>query len=136
MELIDQGLIYDASIAPPERRSCAFTSLVALSDGSFRCTFRAAPGRDIPGGKLRTMGSADGRLWEVVHSGLTVELNGIEGDMYAGYLVERTPGVLTGSFVWVDRSNPELSFVHPETAGVLEMRNLLATSNDGGATWS
>lgn len=135
MRLVEQGTLYDAERAPAHRKSCAFTSLVALSDGSYRCSFRAAPGRDIPGGKLRIMGSANGRDWEIVHPGLTIELDGIEGDMYAGYLAELTPGTLTGSFVWVDRSNPDLSFVHPETAGVLEMRNLLATSRDGGVTW-
>jgi hypothetical protein len=135
MRIVDQGLIYDASGAPPDRRSCAFTSLVALSDGSYRCSFRAAPGRDLPGGKLRIMGSRNGRDWEVVHPGLTHQLDGVEGDMYAGYLAELTPGVLIGSFVWVDRSDPALSFVNPDTAGVLEMRNLLATSTDGGATW-
>jgi hypothetical protein len=135
MRLVEQGLIYDAEQAPPNRRSCAFTSLLALSDGSYRCTFRAAPGRDLPGGALCVMGSGNGRDWDVVHPGLTHEVDGIEGDMYAGYLAELTSGVLTGSFVWVDRSNPELSFVHPETAGVLEMRNLIATSHDGGATW-
>lgn len=135
MRLIDRGIIYDAVGAPVERRSCAFTSLLALSDGSFRCSFRAAPGRDLPGGTLRIMGSTDGRKWSVVHPGLTHELDGIEGDMYAGYLAELEPGVLTGSFVWVDRSDPDLSFVNPVTAGVLQMRNLLATSDDGGATW-
>lgn len=136
VRLVDRGSIYDAGTPPPERRSCAFTSLAVLSDGSFRCSFRAAPGRDMPGGKLRIMGSRDGRHWDVVHPGLTIELDGIVGDMYAGYLAELTPGVMTGSFVWVDRSDPNLSFVHPETAGVLEMRNLVATSTDGGATWS
>lgn len=135
MRIVDQGLIYDASSAPPDRRSCAFTSLVALSDGSYRCSFRAAPGRDLPGGKLRIMGSQTGSEWEVIHPGLTHVLDGIEGDMYAGYLAELTPGVLTGSFVWVDRSDPGLSFVNSETAGVLEMRNLLAASTDGGASW-
>jgi hypothetical protein len=135
MRIIDQGLIYDATNAPPERRSCAFTSLLARTDGSFLCSFRAAPGRDLPGGKLRIMGSANGWVWEVVQPGLTHRLDGVEGDMYAGYLAELTPGVLTGSFVWVDRSNPNLSFVNPVTAGVLQMRNLLATSDDGGVTW-
>ncbi len=135
MRIVDQGLIYDATAAPPDRRSCAFTSLLALADGAYRCSFRAAPGRDLPGGKLRIMGSANGRDWTVVHPGLTYVLDGIEGDMYAGYLAEPTPGTLTGSFVWVDRSNPHLSFVNPVTAGVLQMRNLLATSTDGGATW-
>lgn len=117
------------------QRSCAFTSLVALSDGSYRCAFRAAPGRDLPGGKVRIMGSQDGRIWETVHPGLTRQLEGIEGDLYAGYFAELQPGILTGSFVWVDRSDPALSFVNPVTAGVLPMRNLLARSTDGGATW-
>lgn len=135
MRVLDRGLIYDATDAPPERRSCAFTSLMVMVDGSYRCAFRAAPGRDIPGGKLRIMGSANGHDWDVVHPGLIHPMDGIEGDLYAGYLAELEPGVLTGAFVWVDRSNPELSFVNPETAGVLEMRNLVATSTDGGATW-
>ncbi|MCA9858231.1 MAG: exo-alpha-sialidase [Thermomicrobiales bacterium] len=136
MRLVDQGVIYDAEQAPPERRSCAFTSLVTLRDGSYRCSFRAALGRDIPGGKLRIMGSEHGSDWNVVHPGLSHVIDGIEGDLYAGYLAELEPGVLTGSFVWVDRSDPNRSFVHPETAGVLEMRNLIAVSTDGGATWS
>jgi len=38
-------------------------------------------------------------------------------------------------FAWVDRSDPTLSFVNPETAGVLPMRVLLAESPDGGETW-
>lgn len=81
------------------------------------------------------MGSANGRDWETVHLGLSHRLDGIEGDVYAGYFAELEPRILTGAFVWVDRSNPDLSFVNPETAGVLEMRNLLATSVDGGASW-
>lgn len=82
------------------------------------------------------MGSADGRTWETIHPGITLVLDGIEGDMYAGYLAELSPGTLTGSFLWVDRSDPHRSFVHPETAGVLPMRNLLARSTDGGASWT
>lgn len=81
------------------------------------------------------MGSANGRDWETVNPGVTHVLDGIEGDMYAGYFAELEPGIVTGSFVWVDRSNPECSFVNPTTAGVLPMRNLLATSVDGGASW-
>lgn len=136
MRIVDQGVLYDAASAPPERQSCAFTSLAVLADGSFRCSFRAAAGRDIPGGTLRIMGSANGQDWEVVHPGLTRILDGIEGDLYAGYLSELTPGKLTGAFVWVDRSDPSRSFVNPTTAGVLEMRNLIAFSSDRGATWT
>lgn len=135
MRIVDSGIIYNATAAPPDRRSCAFTSLIALTDGSYRCAFRTAPGRDIPGGRLRIMSSENGREWATLQSGLTHPLDGIEGDLYAGYFTELEPGVLTGAFLWVDRSDPELSFVNPETAGVLPMRNLLANSTDGGAHW-
>lgn len=81
------------------------------------------------------MGSANGRDWSVVHPAMTLRLDGVDFDSYGGFLSELSPGILTGVFVWVDRSNPHQSFVNPVTAGVLEMRNFLATSIDGGATW-
>ncbi|MCC6944916.1 MAG: exo-alpha-sialidase [Thermomicrobiales bacterium] len=135
MEIVDAGLIFDAEAADSSGRSNAFTSLTRLSDGSYRAAFRSAPGRDIAGGRLRIMGSDDGRVWSTIHPGLTRSIDDIEGDMYAGYFTESEPGALLGAFVWVDRSNPDLSFVHPQTAGILPTRNLLATSHDGGATW-
>lgn len=135
MDIAAQGLIFDASDAPALRRSCAFTSLCVLADGSFLVGFRLAAGRDIPGGRLRLMGSSDGTHWRTVHDGLVFDIEGITGDTYAGYLWEQTPGELLGAFVWVDRSDPCRSFVNPETTGILPTRNLLARSEDGGASW-
>lgn len=130
------GLIFDATTAPLDGRSSAFTSLTRLDNGDLLVAFRTATGRDTPDGRLRIMRSRDtGHTWETLHPGLTATIDGIEGNLYAGYFTELAPDRLLGTFVWVDRSNPELSFVNPETAGILPMRALLAESPDGGETW-
>jgi len=137
MLVIDRGVIFDASQAPENCRSSAFTSVIRLSDGILIVAFRVGSGRDAPDGRLRIMCSRDeGVSWQTLHPGMTAVVDGVEGNLYAGYFTEINPNRLLGVFVWVDRSNPELSFVNPETAGVLPMRNLLAESRDGGKTWS
>jgi hypothetical protein len=136
MRVVASGTIFDASEAPDDQKSNAFTSLTRLSSGTYLAAFRAAPGRDLPGGRVRIMRSDDGTSWTTKHPGLTATIDGIAGDMYAGYITEPAPGNLLGGFLWVDRSDPDRSFVHPETAGILPTRTLLAESTDEGATWS
>jgi hypothetical protein len=136
MRVVASGTIFDADEAPDGQKSNAFTSLTRLSSGAYLAAFRTAPGRDLPGGRVRIMGSDDGTSWTMKHPGLTATIDGIAGDMYAGYVTELAPGQLLGGFLWVDRSDPDRSFVHPETAGILPTRTLLAESNDEGATWS
>jgi BNR repeat-like domain len=137
LALRDRGVVFDANAAPANCRSCAFTSTTRLTDGSLLVAFRIATGRDAPDGRLRIMRSRDdGRTWETLHEGLTASVDGIEGNLYSGYFTELAPGHLVGAFVWVDRSDPALSFVNPVTAGVLPMRNLVAESFDGGVSWS
>ena len=136
MQVVDCGVIFDATQAPENCRSSAFTSVVQLADGTLIVAFRVGSGRDAPDGRLRIMRSRDvGESWETLHPGMTVAVDGIEGNLYAGYFTEIAPNRLLGVFVWVDRSSPELSFVNPVTAGVLPMRNLMAESRDGGETW-
>jgi hypothetical protein len=133
----DRGVIFDATTAPENARSCAFTSCTHLTDSSLIVAFRNATGRDAPDGRLRIVRSEDeGRSWKTLHEGMTVTVDGVVGNLYAGYFTELAPGRLIGAFVWVDRSDPTLSFVNPVTAGVLPMRNLVAESGDGGRTWS
>lgn len=136
MKILDRGLIFDATQAPPNQRSCAFTSVARLSDGTLLVAFRNATGRDAPDGRVRVMRSRDdGGTWETLHAGLTGILDGVEGNFYVAYFTELTPGHMLGAFKWVDRSNPSLSYVNPVTTGILPMRILLTESRDGGATW-
>lgn len=136
MKVESEGVIFDGATAPENSRSCAFTSLTRLANGDLLVAFRNATGRDAPDGRFCIMRSRDeGANWETLHSGMTAQVDGVEGNLYAGYFTELAPDRLLGVFVWVDRSDPTLSFVNPETAGVLPMRNLLAESADGGETW-
>jgi hypothetical protein len=136
MRVKQDGVIFDASAAPPNGRSSAFTSLTRLANGDLLVAFRTATGRDAPDGRLRIMRSRDtGQTWETLHTGMPAIIDGIVGNLYAGFFTEMAQDRLLGAFVWVDRSNPELSFVNPVTAGILPMRALLAESADSGETW-
>lgn len=133
---MDRGTVFDASQQPPNSRSCAFTSVARLGDGTLLVAFRNATGRDEPDGRLRVMRSRDeGQTWETLHAGLTAPLNGVEGNFYVGYFTELTPDRVLCLYKWVDRSDPTLSFVNPETTGILPMRVLLAESEDRAETW-
>ena len=132
----DAGVIFDAAGAPENQRNCAFTSATLLKDGTILVAFRNATGRDAPDGRLRIMRSRDqGAKWETLHPGMTATINGVEGNLYGGFFTEFSEDRLLRDLVWVDRSNPDLSFVNPETTGLLPMRALLAESSDGGANW-
>jgi hypothetical protein len=130
------GTIFDATGVPLDQRSNAFTSLMQMANGTYLTAFRTASGRDAPDGRLCIMRSEDGQQWSTAHPGLTVTIDGVTGNIYSGYFTELEPGRLLGAFVWVDRSDPALSFVHPETAGILPTKNLLSESRDAGTTWS
>jgi hypothetical protein len=137
VQIRDEGVIFNASLAPENQRNCAFTSTTLLKDGTILVAFRNASGRDAPDGRLRVMRSRDqGAHWETLHPGLTATIDGVEGNLYGGFFTELPDGRVLGAFVWVDRSNPELSFVNPETTGLLPMRALLADSTDGGVSWT
>ena len=131
----DGGVIFNAGNAPEHSRSCAFTSIARLADDTVVVAFRNGTGRDAPDGRLRVMRSRDaGTTWETLHAGLTAVVDGVEGNLYSGYFTEIEPGRLLATVLWVDRSDPALSFVDPETAGMLPMRVLIAESSDGGET--
>jgi hypothetical protein len=137
LEVISSGKVFDAISAPLDRRSAAFTSVAHLTDGTLLVAFRNASGRDSPDGRLRILCSQDtGRSWKTLHAGLPAVVDGVQGNLYSGYFTELTPGHLLGCFLWVDRSKADLSFVNPQTAGILPTRILLADSPDAGATWT
>lgn len=136
LEVVDRGIIFDARAAPADARSCAFTSEIRLADGTLLVGFRNATARDSPDGGLRLMRSRDqAETWEPVAADFGPMLPGGRGVLYSGYLAELTPGRLTGSILWVDRSDPALSLVNPVTTGILPTRALLAESSDGGERW-
>src|SRR6478735_3774647 len=137
MRIKERGVIFDGASAPSNEKSCAFTSLVWLRNGYLLVGCRLGSGRDTPDGRVMVMRSRDeGASWERLHGGLTATIDGIHGNLYSGHFTELTPDRLIGAFCWVDRSDPEGSFVNPDTTGLAPTKNLIAESNDGGETWT
>lgn len=143
MNLIDRGIVFDASVAPPHERCSAFTSLIRLADGTLICGFKLGPEKLCATDRMVLMQSADeGRTWGRLFDGFDTTFQGTPGSYSGGYLVELDPtgpggsGRLLISLHWIDRSDPTRPLSNPETAGVLPMKYLLAESRDAGRSWS
>lgn len=138
MELISSGLIYDGSDGPKERRSCAFTDVYVTASGTVLVSGRWGSTRHSIDGHACIFASNDlGGSWEMRYDGSgQTEFGGVTGEIKTMSVAELTSNRLTASFLWVDRSNPELPFINPETQGLLPMRILHATSVDEGKSWS
>ena len=138
MRILDQGIVYDATSAPPHRRFCAFTNVTALSDGRILVAFHAGSGKEAPDENVLMRLSADGgRTWEAVCDGLEpLTVAGKLGSWHHGRVTELRPGHLLGAFWWLDRSDPGRPMVNPETTGTLPNRIFLMDSFDDGRTWT
>jgi hypothetical protein len=138
MRVITAGNFFDTSAAPANQRSASHTSAFLASDGTLFATCRLGTERESGDGHAALLASRDlGETWELRHVGLAERwLDGVEGETRSFVLAELEPGVLTASVLWTDRSDPSRPWVHPETQGLLPMRDYHATSSDGGWHWS
>ena len=137
MKILDQGIVYDATSAPPQRRFCAFTNTTVLSDGRILVAFHAGSAKEAPDENVLMRLSVDGgRTWEAVCDGLPpLAVDGKLGSWHHGRVTERAPGHLLGAFWWLDRSDPARPMINPETTGTLPNRIFLMDSFDDGRTW-
>lgn len=137
MKVLDRGTVFDASKASSSECCCAFTSLVKLSSGKLRCSFKSGPNKLSPHDRIIIMQSEDdGRTWQRLYDGFDTVFNGVSGSFSGGYLFEANPERLLISLHWVDRSDPTKPLSNPVTSGVLPMKYLLAESQDQGRTWT
>ena len=137
MRVIGSGHVYDAAAGPPHGRVCAHTTISLLHDGTVLVAFRRGSTRDSLDGHVCVYASTDqGETWEQRHDGVGLGAwDGTPGEVKCLAIAELTPGVLTGTSLWVDRSCPELPWISPQTQGLLPMRVFHTTSTDGGCTW-
>ena len=137
MEVVGSGVIWDARTAPVNERSASANSAVRLSDGTVLATCRLGTDREGPDGHTAVFASTDrGETWELRYLGLAERVwDGMPGETRGWYIAELTPGVLTASVLWTDRTDPAEPWVHPVTQGLLEMRVYQLVSTDGGRSW-
>jgi len=138
MRILNQGIVYDASTAPPPRRFCAFTNTTILSEGRILVAFHAGSAKEAPDENVLMRLSADGGCtWEAVCDGLPLlAVDGKPGSWHHGRVTELAPGHWLGAFWWLDRSDPSLPMINPETTGTLPNRIFLMDSFDDGRTWT
>lgn len=138
MKTTASGYVYDGREAPPHQQSCAFTTAYLMQDGTLIVAGRWGSRRDSPDGHCCIFASGDhGDTWEKRYDGYgRGDWEGVVGEFKGLTCTELTPGELTATALWVDRSNPDLPFVNPRTQGLLPMRIAHSTSADGGRTWT
>jgi sialidase-1 len=138
MHIIASGYIYDSHTAPTHQRSCAFTTACLMRDGTILVSGRWGSARDSLDGHACIFASTDfGATWEKRYDGYRGgDWDGTPGEIKGLTSAELAPGQLTATTLWVDRSNPSLPFINPETQGLLPMWILHSTSTDGGRNWS
>ena len=59
MKIVDQGIVFDATSAPAERRFCAWTNPTVLSDGTWLVSFHSGSAKDAPDENTVIRGSED-----------------------------------------------------------------------------
>jgi hypothetical protein len=138
VRLVASGTVFDTRHAPANERSASGLSALSAADGTLYVTFRLGTERESGDGHATVMASRDeGATWEIRHLGLRERvLDGKAGETRSFQLAELTPGELTASVLWTDRSDPSKPWVNQQTQGLLPMRNYHTSSRDGGLTWT
>jgi hypothetical protein len=136
VNVIDRGVIWDATTQPQSKRIAYFTSLCPLSSGNILCGFQVGPAKHAPTATLGLCRSRHGgATWQEVPARFETSLNGVPGSLAAGEMVETEPGQLLLFTTWFDRSDPARPLFDPVTEGILHSKQLLAVSTDEGDTW-
>lgn len=136
MKIVDQGVLFDATQQPPQRRSNSFTSVLAMPGDRLLVSFRTGHSKDDPDENLILRLSQDGgRSWETVFEGLPPQVGGVAGGWRHGAIGCLDSGRLIGAFCWFDRSDRSLPLANPKTQGTLPSRVFVMESRDEGRTW-
>ncbi len=132
------GVVYDGATAPPYgRRSVRRTTVCRAGDGTLYVSFRRGTDHESIDGHPITLASTDeGSTWEIRYDGYGQgTLDDTPGQFMSLAWYETEPGVLMGTALWIDHSDPTLPFMNPETEGLLPEKIVLAVSTDGARTW-
>ena len=136
MKIVDQGTLYDNPEGNPAHQSVFVPDVEILSDGRLLASCRVGSAKHSADGNLLLFESWDeGRAWQPLDVRFDWMREGVPGAPGTAYLSEVSPGRLLLTALWVDWTDPDAPFFHPETEGLLPVTILFGESPDGGRTW-
>ena len=137
LSIVDSGVLYRNPL-PGHQAVIAFgPAIMPLSDAELVCTFKRAEAMYARNGMIDIVRSTDGgRTWN--HEGPARDRS--KDNRYYQYGMAPMTMLQDGSLVLaacrVDRTDPDLLYVHPETGGSLPLETFVMRSTDGCRTWS
>ena len=137
LEMVAEGLVFDARHAEAEEATNYNGSLLPLASGALLAGWQCGSEKHTPTNSLRIARSVDhGQSWKVLDWRFDPHWRGVKGSFLAAEMVEAEEGRVLLFTTWVDRSDPQRPLFDPETEGLLPTRILSAESRDEGASWS
>lgn len=139
MKVIDSGFVYKGIVGSTYGdKSIRRTHICTSYDNTLYVSFRRGTDHESIDGHPVVMASTDeGVTWELRYNGYGHgELEGIPGQVMSLSIHEIKPGILMGTSLWIDHSDPSLPFMNPSTSGLLPEKIFHVLSTDGARNWS
>ena len=134
IEVTAESTVWQAEAADPAGHGCE-PRVTRLASGAIVLSHRVGTTREGGDGRPRLVRSDDdGATWRVLASPFTHALPA-GWDLRGCALAELADGGLLAVVVAIDKTSGKPPY-NPVTEGLVPVRNLVARSDDGGATWS
>ena len=135
MKCLDQFTIYQNDAPLLVSRQAIFPGIVQLADGELVALFTIGEAFDAANARAYVARSSDeGRSWTAPLRLSRKEATPQESESFKPLLLRDGTMIATG-YVFV-RPTPETPVVDPATFELLELRNKVSFSSDGGRSWS
>ena len=134
IEVVERATVWQAEPRDPAGHACE-PRVARLASGAIVLSHRVGTTREGGDGRPRLVRSDDdGTTWRVLASPFVGALPA-GWDLRGCALAELADGALLAVVVAIDKTSGKPPY-NPVTEGLVPVRNLVARSDDGGATWS
>ncbi len=137
MQIESRGIIFDPIKWGGDQLLTSFVGLCSTESGALLATCQLGSSKNAVDATLVVCRSIDqGRTWARCEHEFATSIEGCEGSLSSGDIIEVASGQLLLIATWFDRSDPARPFFDPVTEGILRSKQLKAFSNDEGQSWS
>jgi hypothetical protein len=137
MQVIDEGIVF-AGRAKTDAASACFPSVCVLPGGRWLVGMRLAPAKSSRSQRTFVSWSDDqGNSWsEPVEPAKPIDVDGRPGTWRAIAMTPLGGRDVLATLCWEDHTDPLVPMFNEQTEGLVDMKLFVATSSDGGETFS